>query len=280
MELGGYKMRALVAGGAGFLGSHLCERLLTEGFDVICVDTFITGRRENIAHLLGHPRFLFLLHDITEPLHIDKKLDYVLHLASPASPKDYLRLPIETLRTGALGTYYLLELARMKRATFLLASSSEVYGDPEVHPQPESYWGRVNPVGPRSVYDEAKRYSEALTMAYHRQYELDVRIARIFNTYGPRMRPDDGRVVSNFCWQALQQKPLTIYGEGSQTRSFCYVSDMVEGLYLLVHARETRPINLGNPDEISVLTLLVATVRSSSSRFLLMILRCVGLTSA
>jgi dTDP-glucose 4,6-dehydratase len=248
------------------VGSNLCERLLTEGFEVICIDNFITGRRENIAHLLEHPHFSLLSHDVTEPLQIDGELEYVLHLASPASPKDYLRFPIETLKAGAWGTYYLLELARVKKAIFLLASSSEVYGDPEVHPQSEDYWGRVNPIGPRSVYDESKRYAEALTMAYHRQYKLEVRIARIFNTYGPRMRPDDGRVVSNFCWQALQQKPLTIYGDGSQTRSLCYIHDLIEGLYRLMKSRETGPVNLGNPDEISVLALAKEIIELTGSR--------------
>lgn len=247
--------RALITGGAGFIGAHLCARLLKENYEVWCVDNLLTGRRGNIASLLSNPRFHFVQHDVTEPLSFPDSLDYVLHLASPASPLDYLKYPIETLRVGAFGTHYMLELAKKKEAIFLLASTSEVYGDPEVNPQPESYWGHVNPIGPRSCYDEAKRYAEALTMAYHRRYKLNVKIARIFNTYGPLMRPDDGRVVSNFCWQALHNEPLTIYGDGTQTRSFCYIDDLIEGLYRLLLSNETGPINLGNPDEVNIVTL-------------------------
>jgi len=226
--------RTLITGGAGFLGSHMCDRLVAEGHQVICVDNLLTGRKENIAHLLENESFTSIVHDITNPLEIEGDLDYILHFASPASPKDYMEHSIETMKTGAWGTYNMLELARKKEAVFILASTSEVYGDPQVHPQPEDYWGHVNPIGPRSVYDEAKRYAEALTMAYHRQYGLDVRIARIFNTYGPGMRVDDGRVVSNFIVQALKGEPITVYGDGSQTRSFCYVDDLIEGIYRLL----------------------------------------------
>jgi dTDP-glucose 4,6-dehydratase len=254
--------RSLVAGGAGFLGSHLCERLVAEGHDVVCVDNLLTGARENLQRLEGQPRFRFLEHDVMQALDLaarlppaSRRLDYVLHLASPASPKDYARHPLATLQAGARGTENLLELARATGAVFLLASSSEVYGDPEVNPQPESYWGRVNPVGPRSVYDEAKRYAEALTMAYHRAHGVRVRVARIFNTYGERMRVDDGRVLPNFLMQALQGRPLTVYGDGSQTRSFCYISDMVEGLYRLLLSDEAEPINLGNPEEVTMAEL-------------------------
>ncbi|MBI4463807.1 MAG: GDP-mannose 4,6-dehydratase, partial [Acidobacteria bacterium] len=246
--------RTLVTGGAGFLGSHLCDRFLQEGHEVLCLDNLITGRLENIRHLQGHTKFSFLRHDLSDSLELPalfangkkrsgsgdgNRLDYVLHLACPASPKDYLRHPIETLQAGAAGTLHGLELARMAGSVFLLASSSEVYGDPEVNPQPETYWGHVNPIGPRSVYDEAKRFAEALTMAYRRKHGVKVRIARIFNTYGERMRVEDGRVLPNFMMQALQDKPLTVYGDGSQTRSLCYVSDLVEGLYRLLLSEET-----------------------------------------
>jgi dTDP-glucose 4,6-dehydratase len=251
--------RTLVTGGAGFLGSHLCDRLLQAGHDVLCIDNLITGDLANIAHLFGKAAFRFIKHDVTEYLFVDGPLDHVLHFASPASPVDYLRLPIQTLKVGSLGTHKALGLAKAKGARFLLASTSEVYGDPQVHPQPEGYWGHVNPVGPRGVYDEAKRFAEALTMAYHRSHGVDTRIARIFNTYGPRMRPHDGRVVSNFCLQALQGEPLTLYGEGTQTRSFCFVTDTVEGLYRLLGSAEVDPVNIGNPAEFTIREL-VATL--------------------
>jgi dTDP-glucose 4,6-dehydratase len=253
--------RALVTGGAGFLGSHLCERLLQAGCEVLCIDNLITGDLDNIAHLFGHEAFRFIKHDVTEYLYVAGPLEYVLHFASPASPVDYLRLPIQTLKVGSLGTHKALGLAKAKGARFLLASTSEVYGDPQVHPQPESYWGHVNPVGPRGVYDEAKRFAEALTMAYHRSHGVDTRIARIFNTYGPRMRPHDGRVVSNFCLQALTGAPLTLYGDGSQTRSFCFVSDTVEGLYRLLSSAEVEPVNIGNPAEFTIRGLVAALER-------------------
>jgi dTDP-glucose 4,6-dehydratase len=246
-------MRILITGGAGFLGSHLCDRFLSEGHSVIAMDNLITGSVRNIEHLAGHERFRFIKQDVTEYLYVDGPLDAVLHLASPASPVDYLEFPIQTLKVGALGTHKTLGLALAKRAKFLLASTSEVYGDPQVHPQPEAYWGHVNPIGPRGVYDEAKRFAEALTMAYHRYHKLDTRIVRIFNTYGPRMRLDDGRVVPNFVGQALRGEPLTVYGEGSQTRSFCYCSDLIEGIYRLLQTDYAEPVNLGNPNEMSIL---------------------------
>jgi len=247
--------RTLITGGAGFLGSHLCDRLIKEGHQVVCLDNLITGLTDNIAHLIGYDAFRFIKLDVTEYLYIDGPLDYVLHFASPASPIDYQRLPIQTLKVGSLGTHKALGLAKAKGARFLLASTSEVYGDPEIHPQREEYWGNVNPVGPRGVYDEAKRFAEAMTMAYHRYHGLDTRIVRVFNTYGPRMRPNDGRVVSNFINQALRGEPLTVYGDGLQTRSFCYVSDMVEGLYRLLMADEVNPVNIGNPNEFTVIDL-------------------------
>jgi dTDP-glucose 4,6-dehydratase len=246
-------MRILITGGAGFLGSHLCDRLLSEEHSVIAMDNLITGSVRNIEHLAGHERFRFIKQDVTEYLYIDGPLDAVLHLASPASPVDYLEYPIQTLKVGALGTHKTLGLARGKGARFLLASTSEVYGDPQVHPQSEGYWGHVNPIGPRGVYDEAKRFAEALTMAYHRYHGLDTRIIRIFNTYGPRMRLDDGRVVPNFIGQALRGEALTVYGEGSQTRSFCYCSDLIEGIYRLLQTDYPEPVNLGNPAEMSIL---------------------------
>ncbi len=247
--------RVLITGGAGFLGSHLCDRFIKEGHDVTCVDNLITGNANNVAHLFGNPRFRFIHYDVTEYIYVAGKLDYVLHFASPASPIDYLELPIQTLKVGSLGTHKVLGLAKDKGARFLLASTSEVYGDPLIHPQPESYWGNVNPIGPRGVYDEAKRFAEALVMAYHRVHKIDTRIARIFNTYGPRMRPNDGRVVSNFVNQALKGEPLTVYGDGSQTRSFCYVDDLVEVITRLLFSDETDPVNCGNPVEMSVLQL-------------------------
>jgi dTDP-glucose 4,6-dehydratase len=243
---------AVVTGGAGFLGSHLCERLLAAGCRVVAVDNLITGNRANIAHLEGRDDFQFLEHDVTRPFLIDGAVDYVLHFASPASPIDYLELPIQTLKVGSLGTHNALGLARAKRARFLLASTSEVYGDPLVHPQPETYWGNVNPLGPRGVYDEAKRFAEAIVMAYHRVHGVDTRIVRIFNTYGPRMRPRDGRVVPAFCQQAILGEPMTVFGDGSQTRSFCYVDDLIEGIYRLLMSSEILPVNIGNPHEMTI----------------------------
>ncbi|MFN3981481.1 MAG: UDP-glucuronic acid decarboxylase family protein [Caldilinea sp.] len=245
-------MRILVTGGAGFLGSHLCDRLLAEGHDVIAMDNLITGSTDNIAHLAGNRRFQFIHHDVTNYIYLKGDLDAILHFASPASPIDYLELPIQTLKVGSLGTHNALGLALAKGARFLLASTSEVYGDPMVHPQQESYWGNVNPIGPRGVYDEAKRFAEAMTMAYHRSHGVDTRIVRIFNTYGPRMRLRDGRVVPNFVSQALRHEPLTVYGEGKQTRSFCYVSDLVDGIYRLLLSNETEPVNIGNPAELTI----------------------------
>ncbi len=258
-------MRLLVTGAAGFLGSHLSDRLLADGFSVIGMDNFITGHKDNIAHLEAHPNWTFIRHDVSKFISVEGPLDGVLHFASPASPIDYLELPIQTLKVGSLGTHNALGLARAKGARFFLASTSEVYGDPQVHPQPESYWGHVNPVGPRGVYDEAKRFAEALTMAYHRYHGIDTRIVRIFNTYGPRMRARDGRVVSNFVVQALQGEPLTIYGDGNQTRSFCYVSDMVDGLVRLFQSAFVDPTNLGNPDEFTVLQLAREVLRLTGS---------------
>ncbi|NPA92730.1 MAG: SDR family oxidoreductase [Chloroflexi bacterium] len=253
-------MRILVTGAAGFLGSHLCDRLLAEGHEVVGMDNFLTGDPQNLAHLAGHPRFSFIRHDVTNFIFVPGKLDAVLHFASPASPNrkspyGYPNLPIQTLKVGALGTHNTLGLAKAHGARFLLASTSEVYGDPEVHPQPETYWGKVNPIGERSVYDEAKRYAEAMTMAYHRYHGLDTRIVRIFNTYGPRMRLDDGRVIPNFIQQALRGEPLTVYGDGHQTRSFCYVDDLIEGIYRLLLSDEHEPVNIGNPAEFTILEL-------------------------
>lgn len=246
-------MRVVITGGAGFLGSHLCDRFLSEGHEVICLDNLVTGKIENIEHLFGKQGFRFIQYDVTEYIHVPGPVDAVLHFASPASPTDYLRFPIQTLKVGALGTHKALGLAKEKKATFLLASTSEVYGDPLIHPQPESYWGNVNPIGPRGVYDEAKRFAEALTMAYHRYHGLDTRIARIFNTYGPRMRIDDGRVIPTFVSQVLRGEPITCYGDGRQTRSFCYVSDLIEGICRLLKSQYFEPVNLGNPEEISIL---------------------------
>lgn len=243
---------AVVTGGAGFLGSHLCDKLINEGFRVICIDNFITGSPDNIAHLFGNDNFVFIKHDVTNFIHVPGKVDYILHFASPASPIDYLKLPIQTLKVGSLGTHKALGLAKEKNAVFLLASTSEVYGDPLIHPQSEDYWGNVNPVGPRGVYDEAKRFAESLTMAYHRYHGLQTRIVRIFNTYGPRMRLNDGRVLPTFIHQALTGEPLSIFGDGSQTRSFCYVDDLIEGIYRLLLSDEVLPVNIGNPDEITI----------------------------
>ncbi|MEM7050429.1 MAG: UDP-glucuronic acid decarboxylase family protein [Acidobacteriota bacterium] len=243
---------SLVTGGAGFLGSHLCERLLAEGHRVVCVDNLLTGRLANLEGARQSDDFRFIEHDISKPLFIDEDIDYVLHFASPASPIDYLELPIQTLKVGSLGTHNSLGLAKAKAARFLLASTSEVYGDPLIHPQPETYWGNVNPVGPRGVYDEAKRFAEAMAMAYHRVHGLEVRIVRIFNTYGPRMRLRDGRVVPAFMQQALTGEPLTVFGDGSQTRSFCFVDDLVEGIFRLLMSRCSEPVNIGNPQEMTI----------------------------
>jgi dTDP-glucose 4,6-dehydratase len=256
---------ALVTGGAGFLGSHLCDYLLAEDHRVICVDNLDTGSLQNIQHLRDD-RFVFAQHDLTQPFFVEEPVDFVYHLASPASPIDYLRLPLHTLKVGSYGTHHMLGLAKLKRARFLIASTSEVYGDPQVHPQPETYWGNVNPIGPRGVYDEAKRYAEALTMAYQRQQGVDTAIARIFNTYGPRMRPHDGRAIPTFMRQALEDKPLTVFGDGSQTRSFCYVDDLIRGLYRLATSGEHLPVNLGNPDEMTLLELAETVVRVTGSK--------------
>jgi len=260
-------VRVLITGAAGFLGSHLCDRFLADGHQVVGLDNFITGHPDNIAHLASEPRFEFVRHNISTYTYVAGPLDGVLHFASPASPRDYLEHPIPTLKVGALGTHNALGLALAKQARFFLASTSEVYGDPLVHPQPESYWGNVNPVGPRGVYDEAKRFAEAMTMAYHRFHGLDTRIVRIFNTYGPRMRPHDGRVVSNFIVQALTGRPLTLYGDGQQTRSFCYVQDEIEGIYRLFLRGDAEPTNIGNPDECTVreLSELVLSLTGSAS---------------
>jgi nucleoside-diphosphate-sugar epimerase len=246
-------LRILISGGAGFIGSHLCDYYLSQKHEVICVDNFITGRPENIRHLLDNPGFKLIKTDISEPFEIKGQIDAILHFASPASPKDFTKLPIHIMRTGAFGTYRLLELAKKEKAKFLMASTSEVYGDPLVHPQTEAYWGNVNPIGPRSVYDESKRFAEALTTAFLREYSLKIRIARIFNTYGPRMRLDDGRVVPNLIPQALRGESLTIYGDGKQTRSFCYIDDMVAGISKLLDADVSEPVNIGNPDEFTIL---------------------------
>ncbi len=255
---------SVVTGGAGFLGSHLCEALLARGQKVVCVDNLETGSLANIEHLRSDA-FEFVPHDLTRHVTVDEPVDFVYHLASPASPIDYLRLPLQTLKVGSHGTHNALGLAKAKRARFLLASTSEVYGDPQVHPQPETYWGHVNPIGPRGVYDEAKRYAEALTMAYHRQQGVDTAIVRIFNTYGPRMRPHDGRAIPTFMRQALEGKPLTVFGSGSQTRSFCFVDDLVRGLILLAESGEHLPVNVGNPTEMTLLQLAEAVIRTSGS---------------
>jgi dTDP-glucose 4,6-dehydratase len=262
-------LRTVITGGAGFIGSHLCERLLNDGDEVLCVDNLLTGTPRNIAHMMNHPRFRFVVHNVSEPIEIDGSVDNVLHFASPASPVDYLNHPIPTLKVGALGTHNGLGLAKAKNARFLLASTSEVYGDPEVHPQREDYWGHVNPIGPRGCYDEAKRFAEAITMAYHRFHGVKTRIVRIFNTYGPRMRSNDGRVLPNFMKQALLGEPLTVYGEGNQTRSFCYVSDLVEGIVRLLKVDFSEPVNLGNPSEITMIQLaeeIIALVDGTKSK--------------
>ncbi len=246
-------MRAVITGGAGFLGSHLCDYLLERDWQVLCLDNLVTGAQSNIGHLLSHPRFRLVQQDVTRYLDVPGAVDYVLHFASPASPADYLKLPIQTLKVGALGTHNTLGVALAKKAKYLLASTSECYGDPEVRPQPETYWGHVNPIGLRGVYDEAKRFAEAMVMAYHREHGVDTHIVRIFNTYGPRMRLNDGRAVPNFVFQALTGQPITVYGDGSQTRSFCYVSDLIEGIYRLMQSDERFPVNIGNPQEITIL---------------------------
>jgi dTDP-glucose 4,6-dehydratase len=248
-----FDLRAVITGGAGFLGSHLCERFLSEGWEVLCLDNLITGAEANIAHLKVNPKFKFAKQDVSEPIELEGRVDAVLHFASPASPPDYLKYPVETMKVGSLGTLNGLELAWAKKARFFLASTSECYGDPDVSPQPESYWGHVNPVGPRSVYDESKRFAEALTMAYHRKHGMDTRIVRIFNTYGPRMRLNDGRALPNFLYQALRGEPITVYGDGKQTRSFCYVDDLIDGIYKLFQSSEHEPTNVGNPQEITIL---------------------------
>jgi dTDP-glucose 4,6-dehydratase len=258
--------RIVITGGAGFLGSHLCERLLADGCSVICLDNFCTGTPANVAHLIENPRFRLMRYDVTEYLYVGGPVDAVLHFASPASPVDYLELPIETLKVGSIGTIHALGLAREKDARFLLASTSEVYGDPLVHPQGEDYWGNVNPVGPRGVYDEAKRFSEALTVAYAKNHKVDTKIVRIFNTYGPRMRPDDGRAIPTFISQALRGEPITVSGDGSQTRSVCYVSDLVEGILRLLRSSHPGPMNIGNPGELSVLELAETVRRITGSR--------------
>jgi len=259
-------MRVLITGGAGFIGSHLCEALLGRGAEVVCMDNLITGSEENVEHLRDRPGFTFVRHDVTEYITIDGPLDVILHFASPASPLDYLVLPIQTLKVGALGTYRGLGLAKAKNSRFLLASTSEVYGDPLVHPQREDYWGNVNPIGPRGVYDEAKRFAEAITMAYHRAHGVDTRIVRIFNTHGPRMRLNDGRAIPAFATQALAGKPVTVFGEGSQTRSFQYIDDLIDGLWRLMNSDVHEPVNIGNPHEMTLLDLAKRIIRLASSR--------------
>lgn len=260
------KKTAVVTGGAGFLGSHLCDRLINEGFKVICLDNLLTGRIENIEHLFGNDNFQFIKLDVTNYIHVPSNVDYVLHFASPASPIDYLKFPIQTLKVGSLGTHKALGLAKEKRAVFLLASTSEVYGDPLVHPQSEDYWGNVNPVGPRGVYDEAKRFAEAMTMAYHRYHGLNTRIVRIFNTYGPRMRIDDGRALPTFFSQALRNQDVTVYGDGTQTRSFCYVDDLIEGIFRLMMTNEPYPVNLGNPEEVTLKNFAEEVIKLCNSK--------------
>lgn len=260
------KKIVVITGGAGFIGSHLCDRLLKEGFRIVCVDNLVTGRLGNIRHLLGNKDFKFIKYDVSKYINVKGRLDYVLHFASPASPIGYLELPIQTLKVGSLGTHNALGLAKTKKARFMLASTSEVYGDPLVHPQPESYWGNVNPIGPRGVYDEAKRFAEAITMAYHRMHRIDTRIVRIFNTYGERMTVDDGRVIPSFVTQALNNKPITVYGNGKQTRSFCYISELIEGIYRLMKSNIHEPINLGNPYEFNMLELAHLVLKLTRSK--------------
>jgi dTDP-glucose 4,6-dehydratase len=258
--------KTLITGGAGFLGSHLCDYFIEKGHEVICMDNLLTGTTGNISHLIGHERFSFIKYDVTEFIYVGGRLDNILHFASPASPSDYLNFPIHTLKVGSLGTHKALGLAKEKQARFLLASTSEVYGDPLVHPQKEDYQGNVDPVNPRGVYDEAKRFAEAITMAYHRSHDIDTRIARIFNTYGPRMRLDDGRALPTFMVQALKGEAITVFGDGNQTRSFCYISDMVEGVYRLLYSGEHLPVNLGNPDEISIVEFAKEIIALTGSK--------------
>jgi dTDP-glucose 4,6-dehydratase len=258
--------RALVTGGAGFLGSHLCDRLIADGYEVVAMDNFITGDASNLAHLFGHERFSFVKYDVTNYLHVDGNLDYVFHFASPASPIDYLEYPIQTLKVGSIGTMRALGLAKDKKASFVMASTSECYGDPLVHPQREDYWGNVNPVGPRGVYDEAKRFAEAMTMAYHRFHHVETRIVRIFNTYGPRMRLNDGRALPTFMLQALRGEDITVFGDGSQTRSFCFVSDLIDGIVKLSRSKEALPVNIGNPHEITILEFANKVVELTGSK--------------
>jgi dTDP-glucose 4,6-dehydratase len=260
------KSTVVITGGAGFLGSHLCDKFIDEGFKVICIDNLLTGNVDNISHLSGNENFKFIKHDITNYIFIAGRVDYVLHFASPASPIDYLKLPIQTLKVGSLGTHKVLGLAKEKNARMLLASTSEIYGDPDVHPQNEDYWGNVNPIGPRGVYDEAKRFAEAMTMAYHRYHNLDTRIVRIFNTYGPRMRLDDGRALPAFVGQALRGENLTVFGDGSQTRSFCYVSDLIEGIFKLLMSNEVIPVNIGNPSEITIKQFAEEVIKLTGSK--------------
>ena len=264
--MGSRKKIAVVTGGAGFLGSHLCDRLLQEGHKVFCVDNFITGSEKNIRHLHDNKNFRFVRHDVSKEIRLPGPVDYILHFASPASPIDYLLFPIPTLKVGSLGTYNTLGLAKLKKARYLLASTSEVYGDPQEHPQKETYWGHVNPIGPRGVYDEAKRFAEAMTLAYHRYHKLDTRIVRIFNTYGPRMRIKDGRVVPNFVFQALHDKPLTVYGTGRQTRSFCFYPDLIEGIVRLLGSNYQGPVNIGNPEEFTILQSAKLVLQLSGSK--------------
>lgn len=256
----------LVTGGAGFIGSHLCGRLIGDGFKVICMDNLLTGRLSNISHLSKDKNFIFIKHNVCDYISVSSKIDYILHFASPASPADYLNYPIQTLKVGSLGTHNALGLAKAKKAVFLLASTSEVYGDPRVCPQPESYWGNVNPIGPRGVYDEAKRFAEAITLAYHRTHKIDTKIVRIFNTYGPQMRKNDGRAIPNFISQALNNKDITVYGDGSQTRSFCYINDLVEGIIKLMISRANEPVNLGNPSEFTVLELAKKIIKLTNTK--------------
>jgi dTDP-glucose 4,6-dehydratase len=259
-------MRILLTGGAGFIGSNLSDLLIKEGHSVICVDNLITGKKENIQHLFDNPKFEFIEHDVTKYIDIKEKIDYVLHFASPASPIDYLKYPIKTLKVGSLGTHNALGVAKEHKCKFLLASTSEVYGDPLVNPQPETYWGNVNPIGPRGVYDESKRFAEAITLAYHRSHDIDTKIIRIFNTYGPKMRDHDGRAIPNFISQALKGKPLTVYGDGSQTRSFCYVTDLITGIYKLMNSKLNEPVNIGNPNEMKLIDLAKKIIKLTNSK--------------
>ncbi|MBW7898765.1 UDP-glucuronate decarboxylase [Candidatus Brocadiaceae bacterium B188] len=259
-------MRTIITGGAGFIGSHLCDYLIEKGHEVVCIDNLLTGKMDNIVHVIGNCQFRFIKHNVSDYIYVDGQVDNVLHFASPASPSDYLEFPIQTLKVGSLGTLHSLGLAKAKRARFLLASTSEVYGDPQIHPQPENYWGHVNPVGPRGVYDEAKRFAEAMTMAYHRFHGIDTRIVRIFNTYGPRMRVNDGRALPNFMCQALRNEDITVFGDGSQTRSFCYISDLVEGIYQLLLSHEHDPVNIGNPEEITICQLAQEMIALTNSK--------------